>query len=247
MADKEVRIENLTRREFREALARGEYQAGIIPTGSIEQHLEHLPMGHDINHSTAIAEEVARRLHPRVIVSVPMAVGISEHHMVHQGTVTAKPGSWLAVLFDSVESLIRHGVKNVLILNGHGGNEPPVYGMIRQWQLYFRASHPDANVQFQSYWNLSREDAERVCEARVPGHAGEYETSTAYALFPDGIRHDAMNDQEVKQPLAASLEKGEKLVEAAVSRTVEYLEGMMAGEHHEIAQHVFSKESAPKA
>ena len=245
MSENEVRIENLTRREFREALGRGEFEAGIIPTGSIEQHLEHLPMGHDIAHSTAIAEEVALRLHPKVIVAVPMAVGISEHHMIHAGTVTAKPGSWLAVLFDSVESLVRHGVKNVLILNGHGGNELPVYGMIRQWQLYFKSSHPDANVQFQSYWNLSREDAEVVCEARVPGHAGEYETSTAYALFPDGIRQDAMRDQENKQPLDASLEKGEKLVEAAVARTVAYLEEMMAGEHHDIARHVFSAESAP--
>ncbi len=245
MADKVVRIESLTRREFREALERGEFEAGIIPTGSIEQHLEHLPMGHDIAHSTAIAEEAARRLHPKVIVAVPMAVGISEHHMIHKGTVTAKPGSWLAVLFDSVESLIRHGVKNVLILNGHGGNEMPIYGMIRQWQLYFQSTNPDANVQFQSYWNLSRDDAEKVCEARVPGHAGEYETSTAYALFPGGIRQDAMNDQEEKQPLAASLEKGEKLVEAAVSRTVTYLEEMMAGEHHEVARHVFSKERAP--
>ena len=69
MAEKEVRIEKLTRREFREALGRGEYQTAIVPTGAIEQHLEHLPMGHDIATSTGIAEEVARRLYPNVIVA----------------------------------------------------------------------------------------------------------------------------------------------------------------------------------
>ena len=247
MADNEVRIENLTRREFREALERGEYRTAIVPTGAIEQHLDHLPMGHDIGTCTAIAEEVARRLYPSVIVAVPMCVGISEHHMIHPGTVTAKPGSWLAVLFDADASLVRHGIQNVLILNGHGGNEMPVYGMIRQWQLFFGSSHPGSNVQFQSYWNLSREDAEAVCEARVPGHAGEYETSTHYAMFPGNIREDAMRDQEDKQPLDASAEKGEKLVEAAIARTVTYLEEMMAGEHHDVARHVFSAESAPKA
>ena len=245
MTDKEVRVEKLTRREFREALGRGEYQTAIVPTGAIEQHLEHLAMGHDIAQSTAISEEVARRLHPNVIVAVPMSVGISEHHMIHPGTVTAKPGSWLSVLFDSVESLVRHGIKNVLILNGHGGNEMPVYGMIRQWQLFFQSSHPESNVQFQSYWNLSREDAEAICDARVPGHAGEYETSTAHALFPESIREDAMKDQDDKQPLDATAEKGKKLVEAAVSRTVTYLEEMMAGDHHDIQRHVFSAESAP--
>jgi creatinine amidohydrolase/Fe(II)-dependent formamide hydrolase-like protein len=43
----EVLLERLTRREFRERLQRGELQAAIIATGSIEQHLEHLPFCHD--------------------------------------------------------------------------------------------------------------------------------------------------------------------------------------------------------
>jgi creatinine amidohydrolase len=242
MPNGEIRLGKLTRREFREALERGEFGTAIIPTGSIEQHLEHLPMEHDIASATWISEEVARRLYPSVIVTVPMAVGISEHHMVHPGTVTAKPGSWLSVLFDAVDSLVRHGVKNVLILNGHGGNETPVYGILRQWQLYFQSLFPQSNVQFESYWNLSREDAEKICGGRVPGHAQEYETSTAYVTFPGQIRQEAMRDQEDRMPLDASLEKGEKLVEAAVSRTVTYVEEMIAGGHREIRPHVFSSE-----
>ena len=107
----QVLLAKLTRREFREALERGEFQTAIIPVGSNEQHLEHLAMEHDTASSTHVAVEAAKRLYPQVIVNVPMAVGISEHHMVHKGTVTAKPGSWLAVLFDAVESLVRHGVK----------------------------------------------------------------------------------------------------------------------------------------
>ena len=245
MQENEIMLGKLTRREFREALERGAFTSAIIPTGSIEQHLEHLPMEHDIASSTGIAVEVAHRLYPKVIVATPMAVGISEHHMAHPGTLTAKPGSWLTVLFDSVESLIRHGVKNVLILNGHGGNEMPMYGILRQWQLYFRSLHPEANVQFHSYWNLSREDAEKICGGRVPGHAQEYETSTAYAMFPESIREDPMKDQEDRQPLDATLEKGQKLVEAAVSRTVTYLQEMIDGKHREIRRHIFSSESVP--
>ena len=122
MAKKEVMMDRMTRREFREGIARGDFQSAIIPTGACEQHLEHLTTGHDIRHSSHIAREAAMNLHPQVAVTVPMNLGISEHHMVHKGTITAKPGSWLAVLFDAVESVIRHGVKNVLILNGHGGS-----------------------------------------------------------------------------------------------------------------------------
>ena len=242
MADQEVMLRKYTRREFREALAEGKFQAAILVTGSIEQHLEHLPLEHDIASSTYVAQEAARRLYPRVIVEVPVPVGISEHHMMHKGTMTAKPGSWLALLFDAVESVVRHGIKNVLILNGHGGNEAPMYGIIRQWQLYFRSADPEVSVQFHSYWDLSREDAEKVCEGRVPGHAQEYETAFALAVFPESVRQDAMQEQEDKKALDGTAEQGRILVEAAVARTAAFVEEMLAGQHRGVEPSLFSGE-----
>lgn len=247
MADKGVRLERMTRREFRGALEAGHFDASVIPTGAIEQHLEHLAMEHDIRSSTWVAEEAARRLYPRVVVAQPLRVGISEHHMVHKGSLTAKPGSWLAVLFDAIESMVRHGCQNVLVLNGHGGNEAPVYGILRQWQLYFQLEHPEANVQFHSYWNLSREEAEQISPTGVPGHAQEYETSIALALFPENVRIDAMRDQEDKLPLEASAEKGHRLAAAAVTKTVEFLEGMLEGRNREIQPQLMSAQLDPRA
>jgi creatinine amidohydrolase len=240
--DKEVMIGKYTRREFREAMAAGKFQAAIVATAATEQHLEHLAMEHDLASATYIAREAAKRLYPQVIVFVPMALGISEHHMVHKGSMTAKPGSWLSVLFDAVEGLVRHGVKNVLILNGHGGNEAPMKGILRQWQLYFASTAPEVNVQFHSYWNLSREVAEPHCTGRVPGHAQEYETSMALAMFPENVRQDAMRDQEDREPLKATVEKGRIFVEAAISKTAEYLQEMIEGKHREVMPHVFSKD-----
>ena len=245
MQEQHVFIGDLTRREFREALAAGQFQTAIIPTGSIEQHLEHLAMEHDIRMATHIAEQVARQLYPQVIVTLPIRAGISEHHMMHQGTVTAKPGSWLSVLFDAVESLVRHGINNVLILNGHGGNEAPVYGIIRQWQLYFQAEAPEANVQFHSYWNLSRPEAEKLCRSGVPGHAQEYETAMALAVCPQNVRVEAMHDQVDREPLAANAEQGQKLVDAAVNATRRYVEELMAGQRRDVQNHLFSDQLDP--
>ncbi|RIK39387.1 MAG: hypothetical protein DCC58_15345 [Chloroflexi bacterium] len=247
MADQEVLLGRMTRREVREALARGWFQTAIVATGSIEQHLEHLAMDYDISAATWVAEQAARRLYPQVVVAVPVSVGISEHHMLHPGTLTAKPGSWLAVLFDAVESLVRHGVRNVLILNGHGGNEAPVGGILRQWQLYFHLRNPEASVEFHSYWDLSRAEAEQICDTEVPGHATEYETSMALALFPEKVRHDALDNQREQQQLLATAEKGALLAEAAVAQTVAHLEAMIAGAHREeiergIAEEVFPPE-----
>ncbi len=246
MLDNEVRLEKLTRREFRESAGAGRFKACILPTGAIEQHLEHLAMEHDIRSACCVAEEVARRLYPQVIVATPMNFGISEHHMMHPGTLTAKPGSWLSGLFDAIESMVRHGCNSVLVLNGHGGNEAPVYGMLRQWQLYFEMQHPEANVQFHSYWNLSRTEAEAICETGVPGHAQEYETSMALHLFPENVRHDAMQDQEDQLPLKATREKGEQFFELAVQRTLDYLQGMMDGSNRGIRPHLMSWQLDPK-
>lgn len=245
MADQEVLLGRMTRREVREALARGWFQTAIVATGSIEQHLEHLAMDYDISAASWVAEQAARRLYPQVIVAVPVSVGISEHHMLHPGTLTAKPGSWLAVLFDAVESLVRHGVRNVLILNGHGGNEAPVGGILRQWQLHFHLRHPEASVEFHSYWDLSRAEAEQICDTEVPGHATEYETSMALALFPEKVRHDALDNQREQQQLLATAEKGALLAEAAVAQTVAHLEAMIAGAHREEIERGIAEELFP--
>ena len=245
MSNQEVHLGKMTRREFREARESGKFQACIIPTGAVEQHLEHLAMEHDIRSATLIAAEMARRLYPQVVVATPMNFGISEHHMIHKGTLTAKPGTWLSALFDAIESMVRHGCQHVLVLNGHGGNEAPVYGILRQWQLFFEQQHPEVNVQFHSYWNLSRNEAEKIVETGVPGHAQEYETSIALHLFPENVRLDAMQDQEDQLPLKATAEKGAQLFELAVQKPLEYLQGMIAGDNREMRPHLLSRQLDP--
>ena len=231
MSPPEVNLQKLTRREFREALAEGKFKAAIIPTGSLEQHLEHLAMEHDIASSAHIAREVAQRLHPRVIVAMPIGIGISEHHMMHQGTLSAKPGPWLAVLFDAVESLVRHGVKHILILNGHGGNVSPMRGVINQWQRYFAATALGARLHFSSYWDfIPRELVDEVLETgRVPGHGQEFETSFALAVFPENLRLDAWQDQGNGDALLGTAEKGQRLIEETVDRVTEFLQAMIEG------------------
>ena len=111
-----------TRREFRERMQSGELKACIIPTAATEQHLEHLAMEHDWASCLHVSHEIASRLAPHVLVAPVMSVGISEHHMRHIGTMSAMPGSWLAVLFDAIRSMHHAGFTNILVLNGHGGN-----------------------------------------------------------------------------------------------------------------------------
>jgi len=230
MPNDEIRLERMTRKEFREGLDAGHFGTAIIPVGSIEQHLEHLPLGHDIASSTHIAERVAEKLYPAVAVAVPIAIGISEHHMAHRGTLSAKPGAFLAAVFDAAESLIRHGVRNVLILNGHGGNVAPLESAMRQWKLYFGNTHPEADVRVHGYWHSIPADfAEHVLDGgRFPGHAGEFETSFALHAFPETVRSDAIRDAGDPEPATATAEKGRRLVEKIVDGLTELVKQMQS-------------------
>ncbi|GBC97629.1 Creatinine amidohydrolase [bacterium HR17] len=227
----EVVLERLTRREVRQRLESGALQAAVIAVGSIEQHLEHLPLCHDIQSAFWVAEQAALSLFPRVIVTVPVSIGISEHWMWAKGTLTAKPGSWLAVVFDAVDSLFRHGIRHVLILNGHAGNVAPVQGVLRQWRLYFARQYPGSNLQFASYWDfIPREIADQVLQTkRLPGHAQEFETAIALHAFPDLVRHDAIADQDDPEPRLATSEQGRQLAEIVISKLVAFLSDMMDG------------------
>ena len=55
-----------------------------------------------------------------------MALGVSEHWMDHKGTLTLRPEIFGEVLFDVCESVARHGIRHILIVNGHAGNILPV-------------------------------------------------------------------------------------------------------------------------
>jgi len=224
MNTKEVMLDKLTRKEVRESLESGRIKAAIIPVGSTEQHLEHLPLCHDLASCTYVARTVALNLYPQVIVAVPMNIGISEHHMMHKGTLSAKPGSFLAVLFDACENLIRHGIENILILNGHGGNVAPINASVNQFRRYF----PDVNLHAYSYWDFTpRELANEIMVTKnVPGHAQEYETAFALAVFPEMVRVDDMDDENAKFGTA---EMGKKLVEATVQKLTEFIAGVIDG------------------
>lgn len=227
MADDSITLlHKHTRREFRERMQRGELKACIIPVAATEQHLEHLAMEHDWRSCMHISEKVAERLAPGVVVAPSMNIGISEHHMRHIGTLTALPGSWLSVLFDTIRSMNHAGFTNILVLNGHGGNIAPCNGM---WPQFLQRL--EINLYFKSYWEFLDKD---VAEANLttktwPGHAQEFETAFALAAFPENVRHDAMQDQEDKQPLEANAESGQVMIDSIVDGVSQFVAGMIDG------------------
>lgn len=226
-----------TRKEFREALEGGTLKAMIVPTGSTEQHNEHLAMINDTASVTLVAQQAALLLYPQVMVATPVSVGISPHWMDRKGTLTLKKETFLAVVHDICESLVTHGVKNILVLNGHGGNVRPLRESVDGWRKEF-----GINIATNSYWDAyNRQIITKHMESGVaPGHAAEFETSFAMAAFPERIHWEGVDyakakpglgikdpksavqdEQFAKEAHLAATAKGEAMIDIAVKWTAE--------------------------
>ena len=230
-AQAEVLLRKHTRREFRNRMSSGELQACIIPVAAIEQHLEHLAMEHDWRSVCHVAVAVAEKLRPRVVVAEGLMAGVSEHHMNHPGTLSLSPGSFLAAVPDLIDSMVRAGFKNILVLNGHGGNTAPCEGI---WDQYLRRFQ--VNLHFLPYWNvLTVDDAKELMKSGhrlpsdLPGHAQEFETAFALAAFPENVRIDMWTDQADPAPAMATAEQGKIFIERIVERVSTYLDEMIGG------------------
>jgi creatinine amidohydrolase len=233
-----------TRKEFREAVEANTLKAMIVPTGSTEQHNEHLAMIQDTASTTLVAQQAALALYPQVMVATPVPVGISPHWMDRKGTLTLRRETFLAVVYEICESLKTHGITRILILNGHGGNVAPLKESVEDFRKKL-----GIRIRAHSYWEAySRETVKKyMASGAAPGHAGEFETSFAMAAFPERVRWEGVDYDKVKGRLniqdpksaqqeeefardakLATTEKGEAMISMAVTWTADVLRQMIA-------------------
>lgn len=182
---KKVLLWENTRKEIRESLAKGRLKAAILPTGSVEQHNEHMALIADVAISTLISQQVALQLYPRVLVAPPSPCGYAPYHMARKGTITLRKETFQAYVLDVLESLKAHDIRNILVLNGHGGNHQPLQEMLPVCRRQL-----GINLDADSYWSaIPKETIDQIIESeKRTSHAGEFETSIYLAAFPDRLR-----------------------------------------------------------
>jgi creatinine amidohydrolase len=59
-----------------------------------------------------------------VLVAPPVNYGISPYFMAYPGTLSLRVSTFLDTVEDIVRSAYIHGFRRILVLNGHGGNDP---------------------------------------------------------------------------------------------------------------------------
>lgn len=94
----------------------------ILPLGANEQHGPHLELRTDIAIAEAFARKLADDLGDDAVLCPPVPYGLSEHHMRFPGTLTLRPRTFISAILDIAESLAEHGIRRLIVVNGHGGN-----------------------------------------------------------------------------------------------------------------------------
>lgn len=155
-----------------------DYQVAVLPWGATEAHNLHLPYGTDCFQCDLIAAEAARRAWEagaRVTVLPTVPFGVQTGQLDIPLCINVDPSTQLAVLGDVAASLSGQGIRRLVVLNGHGGND-------------FRQMIRELQPRLEIF--LCAVDWYRVVDPRdffddLGDHAGEMETSMMLHLLPE--------------------------------------------------------------
>ncbi len=153
----------------------------IIPTGSIEQHGPHLPVGVDAMLGHAWVAHLLNRFPAgaQVYVAPPITYGKSNEHLGFPGTLTISAKTLRRLLLAIATQLKALGFRQIAILNSHGGNTPVLTYTLREIQTTLGMR---AGMLGQPYKpDLSEQEEE------FGFHAGEWETSLMLAIADEVV------------------------------------------------------------
>ncbi|WP_448002436.1 creatininase family protein [Agromyces bauzanensis] len=112
----------------------------VLPTGAVEHHGPHLPLGTDHVMADAVATAAVQRSVARGVdawLLPPLAYTKSDEHSWAPGTMWLTAETLMATLVDLGRSLTTTRARKLVFLNGHGGNVALLNVAIRELRRRF--------------------------------------------------------------------------------------------------------------
>jgi creatinine amidohydrolase len=154
----------------------------MLVLGACEQHA-YLSLLTDAKVPLALADAASQQ--SGVLVAPPLNFGASPYFMDYPGTISLRVATLLNVAEDLVRSLYRHGFRRILVLNGHGGNDP-VRG-----RLYEVADNlGDLRLAWYAWWQSHSLEPIFLKHGIKPAHANWLEAFdfTRVADLPEEVK-----------------------------------------------------------
>ena len=166
-------------------LQRRRYEVAVLPTAATEPHNRHLPEGQDLLHTQYVAAESCRRAFERcgsVICLPALPFGVDCNQLGFPLAIHVSQASLDAMVRDVIASLACHGIRKIVLLNGHGGND--FTPLVRQVQFDLKV-----HVFLCDWWTVGHDRYGDFFD-RPDDHAGQMETSVGLALYPNLVELD---------------------------------------------------------
>jgi creatinine amidohydrolase/Fe(II)-dependent formamide hydrolase-like protein len=158
----------------------GANDMALLPVGAIEQHGPHLPLDTDSFDAEYLSRRVAEACSPpRPLVLPLLPYGVSYHHRDFKGTVGITNETLSQLVYDVGMSCAENGIRKLIIINGHGGNDPALHYAA---QMINRDTGIFVCVDSGE---TSDVDIAKLTVTANDVHAGEVETSTSLAIRPE--------------------------------------------------------------
>lgn len=179
------------------------YEVAVLPVGAVEAHNWHLPEGMDVIHSEYVARTACEQAWPKcqsVICLPPVPFGVDPNLMAFPLTIHVSQAALDGYITEIIQSLRKHGIRKIVILNGHGGND--FKPLVRQIQY-----DTDVHLFVCDWWKVGADIANELFGAG-DDHAGVLETSVAMEICPQLVEPEKAGDGQVPPFRFEALEKG---------------------------------------
>jgi creatinine amidohydrolase len=161
------------------------YEVAVLPLGATEPHNLHLPYGTDVLEGRIVGEHICAAASQRgasVVLLPALPYGTETNLREFPLAMNINPSTLFAVVTDLIESLVQSGIRKVVLLNSHGGND--LKPLLRE--LYGKTP---AHIFLCNWYQTLTDEYSKIFE-HLDDHAGELETSFALAYFPELVgRH----------------------------------------------------------
>jgi len=179
------------------------YEVAVLPIGAIEPHNLHLPIGQDLRHGTYVARTACRiawQQCPAVVCLPPLPYGVDCNLMDFPMAIHVSQASLDAMVREIIASCRAHGIRKIVLLNAHGGND--FLPLVRQIQCEM-----DVFVFVIDWWKVGHDRYEEIFQA-PDDHAGEFETSVALALCGELVEPGVAGDGRTRPFRFEALREG---------------------------------------
>jgi len=163
--------------EFGE-LVPGAIDTVLVPFGSLEPHGV-IPNGTDSLAPEAMARDIAARVN--ALIAPVLNYGITAYMKAYPGAVSIPAEAFAPFAEAVLDNLAANGFKNIIVLNGHGGNTAALNEAATRISNGRRV-----RVLVVNWWTLA-DDITKAVFKENGGHAGNNETAYVQAIVPEHV------------------------------------------------------------